>query len=110
MPTPSDGKAQTLKPFPKEIQAAVSKAMRKAHRPEAAGSRVSQKDIVLDNLDDVVAEVSGEGRYRFNQRQLLYKLRPIFRNELGEKLTTTNFAAIITDYESKNSETQGMHR
>ncbi len=110
MPITSDGKAPDLKPFLKEIQAAVSKAVRKAHRPEAAGNRVSQKDIVLDNLDDVVAEVSGEGRYRFNQRQLLYKLRPIVRNELGEKLTTTNFAAIITDYESENGEIPGMYR
>ncbi len=110
MPITSDGKAPDLKPFLKEIQAAVSKAVRKAHRPEAAGSRVSQKDIVLDNLDDVVAEVSGEGRYRFNQRQLLYKLRPIVRDELGEKLTTTNFAAIITDYESENGEIPGMYR
>jgi hypothetical protein len=65
---------------------------------------------VLDNLDAVVAEVSGDGRYRFNQRQLLYKLRPIVRNELGEDLTTTNFAAIITDYEAENGEIPGMYR
>ena len=48
MPITSDGKAPDLKPFLKEIQAAVSKAVRKAHRPEG-GSRVSQKAIVLDN-------------------------------------------------------------
>jgi hypothetical protein len=105
----SDGKAPDLKPFLGEIHAAVSKAVRKAYRPEAGG-RNSQKDIVLDNLDDVVAEVSGGGRYRFNQRQLLYRLRPIVRNELGDDLTTTNFAAIITDYESENGEIPGMYR
>jgi hypothetical protein len=109
MPITSDGKAPDLKPFLNEIQAAVSRAVHKAHRPEA-GSRVSQKDIVIDNLDAVVAEVGGNGRYRFNQRQLLYRLRPIVRNELGGDLTTTNFAAIITDYEAENGEIPGMYR
>jgi hypothetical protein len=93
MPITSDGKAPDLCPFLKEIHAAVSKAVRKAHRPQAR-ARISQKDVVLDNLDAVIAEVSGDGRYRFNQRQLLYRLRPIVRNELGDDLTTTNFAAI----------------
>jgi hypothetical protein len=109
MPITSDGKAPDLKPFLEEIHTAASKAVRKAYRPEAGG-RTSQKDIVLDNLDDVVEEVSGGGRYRFNQRQLLYRLRPIVRNELGDDLTTTNFAAIITDYESENGEIPGMYR
>jgi hypothetical protein len=109
MPIVSDGKAPDLEPFLNEIETAVSKVVRKTHRP-AGGSRVSQKDVVLDNLDDVIAEVSGDGRFRFNQRQLLYKLRPIVRDELGEELTTTNFAAIITDYEAENDEIPGMYR
>jgi len=109
MPITSDGKAPDLKPFLKEIQTAVSRAVHKAHRPKG-GSRVSQKDVVLDNLDAVVAEVSGDGRYRFNQRQLLYRLRPIVRTELGDDLTTTNFASIVTDYEAENGEIHGMYR
>jgi hypothetical protein len=40
----------------------------------------------------------------------LYKLRPIVRDELGEDLTTTNFAAIITDYEAENGEIPRMYR
>jgi hypothetical protein len=109
MPITSDGKAPDLRPFLDEIAFSVSKAVRKAHRPEG-GTRISQKDIVLDNLDDVITEVSGDGRFRFNQRQLLYKLRPIVRSELGETLTTTNFAGIITDYEAENGEIPGMYR
>jgi hypothetical protein len=65
---------------------------------------------MLDNLDAIIAEVSGGGQYRFNQRQLLYRLRPLVRNEIGSDLTTTNFAAIITDYESENGEIPGMYR
>jgi len=109
MPITSDGKAPDLKPFLAEIETVVGKAVRKAHRPQA-GTRLSQKDVVLDNLDAVIAEVSGDGRYRFNQRQLLYKLRPVVRDELGEELTTKNFAAIITDYEAEHGEIPGMYR
>jgi hypothetical protein len=108
MPITSDGKAPHLHPFLPEIRTAVSKAVRKAHRPQA-GNGVSQKDVVLDNLDAVIAEVSGNGRYRFNQRQLLYKLRPIVRDEVDEDLTTTNFQNIITDYEA-HGEIPGMYR
>ena len=38
---------------------------------------------MLDNLDAVIADVSGDGQYRFNERQLLYALRPIVMSETG---------------------------
>ena len=75
MPITSDGKEPDLMPFFDAIATALAKAVRKAHRP--AGNGTSQKDIVLDNLDAVIAEVSGDGEYRFNARQLFYALRPI---------------------------------
>ena len=79
MPITSDGKAPDLNPFLREITTAVGKVVRKAHRPNAGVA--SQKDVVLDNLDDVIADVSGDGEYRFNARQLFYALRPIVRDE-----------------------------
>jgi hypothetical protein len=109
MPIVSDGKAPDLSHFLNEIAAVVSKVVRKAHRPEG-GSRVSQKDIVLDNLDDVIAKVSGNGQYRFGERQLLYRLRPIVQEEIGDELKEPNFKAIITDYEAENGEIPGMYR
>jgi hypothetical protein len=109
MPITSDGKAPDLLPFHNEITTAVGKAVRKAHRPNA-GSRVSQKDSVLDNLDAAIAKVSDDGRYRFNQRQVLYVIRKIVRDEIGETLTTANFANIITDYENEHGEIPGMYR
>src|SRR5262249_31828308 len=42
--------------------------------------------------------------------QLLYRLRPIVQNELGENLTTNNFSRIITDYEAEECEIPGMYR
>ena len=57
--------------------------------PNAKG--MTQKDVVLDNLDDVIADVSGEEGYRFNARQLFYVLRPIVMDETGEELKIDNF-------------------
>ena len=107
MPITSDGKAPDLKWFVDEVEAAAKKAIRKAYRPE---SDTSQKQIVLDNLDDAIKKVSGNGEYRFNQRQLLYVIRPIVKREKDATLTTNNFSAIITDYESEVGEIPGMYR
>jgi hypothetical protein len=108
MPITSDGKEPNLLPFVREIRTTVSKAVKKAHRPNAKGN--SQKDIVLDNLDKVIADVSGDGEYRFGERQLFYGLRPIVRDAIGAELKIENFKAIITDYESENGEIPGMYR
>jgi hypothetical protein len=50
-----------------------------------------QKDVVLANLGAVIADVSGDGEYRFNMRQLFYGLRPIVMNETGGALHIGNF-------------------
>jgi hypothetical protein len=109
MPITSDGKEPDLGPFLAEIITAAGKAVRKAHRPTAAG-HVTQKVVVVGNLDDAIADVSGDGKFRFNQRQLLYVLRPIVKDETGKALTTQNFNAIITDYENEYGEIEGMYR
>jgi hypothetical protein len=108
MPITSDGKAPDLMPFYRSICEAVGKAVKKAHRPNAKGS--SQKDIVLDNLDAVIADVSGNGEYRFGERQVFYALRPIVRDDTGKELTIGNFKTIITDYEAEHGEIAGMYR
>jgi hypothetical protein len=108
MPITSDGKEPNLEPFLDEIADAITKAVRKAHRPEGRG--VSQKSIVLDNLDAVVAVVSGDGKFEYNERQLLYRLRKIVRDEIDEELKEGNFKSIITDYEEENGPIPGMYR
>jgi hypothetical protein len=108
MPITSDGKEPNLKPFLDTICDAVSKAVRKARRPDAKG--MTQKDVVLDNLDDVIAEVSGEEGYRFNERQLFYGLRPIVMEATGTELKIANFKNILTDYENEHGEIPLMYR
>jgi hypothetical protein len=109
MPITSDGKEPDLHPFLDGISAAVGKAIKGAHRPGSTG-KPSQKAVVLDNLDSVVAEQRGDREYRYNMRQLFYALRPIVRDELGEELKIENFTGIITDYEAEHGEIPGMYR
>jgi len=103
MPITSDGKAPDLSPFLDAMIGATGRALQKAHRPNAGG-RASQKDIVLDNLDAAIAAVSGKGKFRFTPRQVLYVVRKIVTDEIGETLTTPHFDAIITDYENEHGE------
>jgi hypothetical protein len=109
MPITSDGKAPDLMPFLDEICDVVDKAVKKAHRPNTAAKQ-SQKDVVLDNLDAAIAAVSGDGQFRFGERQLFYVLRDLVRREMGAELKIGNFKQVITDYESENGEIEGMYR
>ena len=108
MPSTSDSKEPDLGPFLDAIKAAVSKAIRKVQNPNAT-TGTSQKDVVLANLDDVIALVSGEEGYRFNARQVFYKMRPIVRAATGEELQDKNFNNILADYEAAHGEIEGMY-
>ena len=109
-PITSDGKAPDLSKFVNRVMAAVASAMNKAHREAPKDNKLSQKDVVLNNLDAVVADVGGNGEHRFGQRQVLYRIRKIVREVTGETLTTANFNAIITDYEEEHGEIPNMYR
>jgi hypothetical protein len=109
-PITSDGKAPDLQPFSTAILDAIVEAIRKAQRAAPRDKKFSQKDVVLAHLEDVIADVSDNGEYRFNPRQLFYQLRPIVLQETGQELKIGNFSAIITDYESERGEIPGMYR
>ena len=53
---------------------------------------------------------SGDGEFRFNERQFLYRLRPIVLEKTGQPLLIGNFKGIITDYEAEHGEIAGMYR
>jgi hypothetical protein len=108
MPITSDGKEPDLAPFLAVIAEAMTRAIRKVRRP--GSGVVSQKDVVLDHLAEVIEAVSGPERYRFNDRQLLYRLRPIVREEIGQELKLSNWKTILDDYERDNGEIPLMYR
>jgi hypothetical protein len=109
-PIMSDGKVPDLGPFVKPIMDAVGAATRKAQRAAPKDSKVTQKSVILDNLDDVVADVSGPAQHRFSVRQILYKMRPLVKEATGEDLQLGNFTAIVTDYEAEHGEIPRMYR
>ena len=109
-PITSDGKAPNLEPFVSPICNAIFAATKKAQRAAPKERRRSQKDVVLDNLDDAIVRASGDGEFRFNERQLYYVLRPIVLEETGQPLLIGNFKNIITDYENECGEIAGMYR
>jgi hypothetical protein len=109
-PIMSDGKVPDLGPFVKPIMDAVGAATRKAQRAAPKDSKVTQNSVILDNLDDVVADVSGPAQHRFSVRQILYKMRPLVKEATGEDLQLGNFTAIVTDYEAEHGEIPRMYR
>jgi hypothetical protein len=109
-PITSDGKEPDLGPFAQEIISAIETAMRKAQRAAPKDKKVSQKVVVLDNLDDAITSASGEGEYRFNERQIFYQLRPIVFGQTSQELLIGNFKRILTDYENEHGEIAGMYR
>jgi hypothetical protein len=108
MPITSDGKEPDLAPFVDAIIEAAGKAVRKERGAGASG--VSQKDVVFDHLAEVIDTVSGPERYRFNDRQLFYRLRPIVLAQSGKELKLSNWKSILDAYEGENGEIELMYR
>jgi hypothetical protein len=108
VPITSDGKDPNLEPFLTEIRSAIGKAVRKVHRPAAGGK--SQRSVVFDHMAEVIDLVSGPERYRFNDRQLFYRLRPIVLAETGSELKLSNWKTILDGYEEENGEIPLMYR
>lgn len=109
-PITSDGKAPNLEPFVHLICDAIAMATKKAQRAAPKAKRRSQKDVVLDNLDEAIANASGDGEFRFNERQIFYQLRPIVLEQTGQTLLIGNFKAILTDCKNEHGEIEGMYR
>jgi hypothetical protein len=99
-PITSDGKAPNLRPFGNVIAEALAKATRKAQRAAPAEKKVSQKQVVLENLAKAIKDASGNGKYLFGERQPFYVLRPIVLEQTGHELLIGNYKSIITDYEN----------
>jgi hypothetical protein len=114
MPIITLGKQPDLSAFRNLVIGVIEKAAKRARRnmPRAlaASEAVTQKAVILARLNEGVAMTSGNGEYRFNQRQLFYVLRPFVEQALGVEPTWSNFTGIITDYEDEHGDIPGMYR
>jgi hypothetical protein len=111
VPITTDGKEPDLHPFVDEIEEAIAKAVRIARRKSpGGGSAETKKAVILANLDAGIAQASGDGQFRFGQRQVFYVVRPLFLAALGELPNWKYFTKVITDYEHECGEIPGMTR
>ena len=115
MPITTDGKEpdlhRVLDPLYKAIKDAARRAKRKAAPKTASGRPVSQRDIIVWNLDDAIEKASGGGQYPYSLRQLFYAVRPYMLEELGKEPDYTYFANVITDVEAeRGDDLPGIYR
>jgi hypothetical protein len=113
MPITSDGKAPDLGRFAgllgAAIKQAVSRAKRAAGMRDPTGPQRTFKQSILDHLAESIAHASGDGDYRFNERNLYYAVRPHVLEDVGE-LKYATFKSVITDYEHEHDAIPGMFR
>jgi len=112
MPITSDGKAPDMGKCVNEIVEAIQKAGNRAKKliPVVGAKALSQKDIIINNLEEAIQKASGDGEYRFSQRQLFYAIRPYVLENLDKEPEYGYFCSILTDYESVNGDIDMMYR
>lgn len=115
MPITTDGKEPDLHNFCGPMIEAMGSAIARAKRQtgnsiDGEGKRLTQKDIVLLHLQEAADKASGNGRYRFSQRQLFYAIRPHLLDAIGKEPDYGTFNGIITDYEAEYGDIKGMYR
>ncbi len=112
MPITTDGKEPDFERLIGPIGTCVSKATKKMKSLQRRGMH-SQKDIVFRRMSEAVKKASGNGKYRFSQRQLYYVVRAfILEDERLENndMTFENFTRILTTYENDMGEIRGVTR
>jgi hypothetical protein len=114
MPITSDGKQPDFRPMVNVIAQTIQKAIKKATRfkpfENKPTAKVSEKDIIKGCLEVAISKASGNGEYRYSQRQLYYAVRPYVMNQLGKESEYSYFSSVITDIESIDGDLPGMYR
>lgn len=99
MPVISGGKSPDLEPFVQAVGRAIRTAARRANFAAGKGSgKVTTKSIIEMNIQQAAAMASGDGKYRFSQRQLFYAMRPLAQ-AAGVEVAWKWFCQVLTDYE-----------
>ncbi len=106
MPITSDGKEPDFTYLQHPFVCGIKKIANKINRqaPKKTVEKISQKDLVRHDLDEAIAKVSGNGKYRYGERQLFYHKRGYINDVLGKELLIGNFKGIITDIENERGE------
>jgi hypothetical protein len=112
MPITTDGKEPDLGPFGGTVASTAAKAIRVARRtsPTATDGQKSQKRVMYELMKSGAAKASGNGKFRFSQRQLLYAIRPDFMKQKGHEPEWKYFTAVLTAYENQYGDIPMLYR
>jgi hypothetical protein len=84
VPVTTEGKEPDLRPLWGEIEPALAKAMRAAHRSTRAGVRQGDiKDACYEVMKEAYLKASADGTLPANARQIYYAARPLVQGLLG---------------------------
>jgi hypothetical protein len=113
MPIISDGKSPDLARLQSPIEDAIDKVVSRAkrHAGRDPGERKSsEKNVILEHLQEAIEKNRGGSGHRFSIRQLYYAVRPYVLEQLEKELEYNYFTKVITDYESEHGDIPGMYR
>jgi hypothetical protein len=111
MPITTDGKAPDFHSFSELIKEACQKAAKKiARERDQPRLRETQQDVIFELIPECADHASGGGKYRFQQRQLYYALRPLMAERMGIALEYDWFCKVVTKYENTVEEIRGIVR
>lgn len=114
MPITTDGKEPDLARYVGPLLDAVKSAAGKCKRSSQValnGVRTSQKDAIIDCLDEAIEKVSSFGQFRFSLRNLYYAVRPYLEGQFEKGLDYNYFCSVITGIEAEQGfDIRGMYR
>lgn len=113
MPITSDGKSPNFAPMNEIIKDTLKTAANKAKKINTLLNNDfarNEKEIFYTYIEQAINKASGEGNYKFSQRQLYYALRPYIIQALDKQPDYGYFCRLLTDYENDYGNIKGLYR
>jgi hypothetical protein len=109
MPMTSDGKAPALGMFREALRPAIETVARRAKKLQPRVENPNIKKVVFANMEEQIRIVSDDRRYRFQWRQVFYRMRPIVKGALGVELDGSYFSqTLVTAWEAERGGEERM--
>ncbi len=108
----SEGKDPALEILVDLLKPAIEKAAKRAKKLVPKDDyKPNIKTTVFDHMDEQIAIVSDNRRYRFNWRQVFYRIRPIVNDLFGGDLSWDYFNQdLVVQYEEEFEEEPNAYR
>jgi Histidine kinase-, DNA gyrase B-, and HSP90-like ATPase len=112
MPMTNEGKGPWFNSFASMLESVIEKAVKRARRLRPKEHlKPRQKTVVFAHMEEQIVAVSDNRRFRYNWRQVYYRLRPFVKEEAGVDLDWRYFSqSLVTEYEEINGEEPQAYR